>query len=83
MHLTGDLIITYVTDPDKIQHYLIWVTLKTLPIHVNVCETVQLLVRFLQYNGEKLKEAEDFKCFLSFSVCSNRNRSAQVCELFH
>ena len=35
---------------------------------------------FLQCNGQKLEEAEDFKCVL-FIVCSYRNRSAIVCEL--
>ena len=30
--------------------------------HTNVCKVVQLLKGFLQYNGGKLKEAEDFKC---------------------
>ena len=33
-----------------------------LQIHINVCDTVQLLVGFLQCNGIKLEEAEDFKC---------------------
>ena len=37
-------------------------TLKTLQIHVNVCDTIQLLAGFLQCNGRKLKEFEDFKC---------------------
>ena len=31
-------------------------------IHVNVCDTLQLLAVFLQCNGGKLEEAEDFKC---------------------
>ena len=35
---------------------------KTLQIHVNVCDTVQLLAGILQCNGGKLEEAEDFKC---------------------
>ena len=34
----------------------------TLQINVNVCDTVQLLAGFLQSNGGKLEEAEDFKC---------------------
>ena len=34
---------------------------KTLQIHVNICNTVQLLVGFPQCNGRKLEEAEDFK----------------------
>ena len=41
---------------------VVFKTLKTLQIHVNVCDTVQLLVRFFQCNGGRLKEAEDFKC---------------------
>ena len=32
---------------------------KTLQIHVNVCDTVQLLAGFPQCNGGKLAEAED------------------------
>ena len=35
---------------------------KTLYIHVNVCDTVKLLAGFLQCNGGKLEEAEDFMC---------------------
>ena len=33
-----------------------------LQIHVNVCNTVQLLTGIIQYNGGKVEEAEDFKC---------------------
>ena len=33
---------------------------------------------FLQCNGGKLEEAEDFNVFSSFIACSNRNRSAQA-----
>ena len=47
----------------------------------NVCETVRRLAGFLQCNGRKLEEAEDFKTFSSLIVSSNRNRSAQLCEL--
>ena len=36
--------------------------LKMLHIHVNVCDTAQLLAGFFQCNGGKLEEAEDFKC---------------------
>ena len=43
-------------------------TLFTLHIHVYVCDTVQLLAGFLQCNGGKLEEAEDFKCVSSFIV---------------
>ena len=46
---------------------LFW-PLKDVKIHVNVCETVKLLAGFLQYNGTKLKEAEDFKCIF-FVYC--------------
>ena len=35
---------------------------KTIQIHVYVYDTVELLVGFLQCNGGKLEEAEDFKC---------------------
>ena len=31
-----------------------------LQIHVNVFDTVQILVGFLQYNGGKLEQAKDF-----------------------
>ena len=36
---------------------------------------------FLQCNGGKLEEAEDFKCGFVIIVCSNLNRSALVCDL--
>ena len=36
--------------------------LKDAAYHANVCDTVQLLAGFLQCNGGKLEEAEDFKC---------------------
>ena len=49
-------------------------------MHVNVCDTVQLLAGILQCNGGKLEEAEDFKCVSSIIVCQNRNRSALVRE---
>ena len=43
--------------------------LKDVTNTVNVCDTVQLLVGFLQCNGEKLEEAEDFKCvFVDYCV---------------
>ena len=35
---------------------------KTLHIHVNICDTVQLMAGFLQSNGRKLKEVQFFKC---------------------
>ena len=35
-----------------------------LQIHVNVCDTVQLLAGIIQSNRGKLEEAEDFKCVL-------------------
>ena len=47
--------------------------------HVNVCETVRRLARFLQRNGGKAKETEDFKSV--FSVYCYQNRSALVHEL--
>ena len=50
------------------------------PIHVNVCETVKFWAGFLQCNGRKLEEAEDFKCgFVIF--CSNRNRTRLMRDL--
>ena len=39
----------------------LFLRLKRLHIRVNVCDTVQLLVGFLQCNGGKLVETEDFK----------------------
>ena len=50
-------------------------------VHVNVCDTVQLLVGIIQCNGRKLEEVEDFKCVSSFIECKIRTRSALVCEL--
>ena len=35
-----------------------------LQIHVDVCDTVQLLAGFRQCSGGKFEEAEDFKCVL-------------------
>ena len=34
---------------------------KTLKTHVNICETVRRLAGFLQHNGGKSEETEDFK----------------------
>ena len=52
-------------------------------IHVNLCNTVQLLAGNLQCNGGKLEDlAEDFKCVFIIVVCYNQNRSVLVCELF-
>ena len=40
-----------------------------LQIHVNVCDTAQLLEGINQCNGGKLEEAEDFKCvFIVYCV---------------
>ena len=52
-----------------------------LQIHVNVCETVQLLHDFFSAIGESWKKWKTSNVFSSFIVCSNRNRSALVCEL--
>ena len=42
-------------------------------MHVNVCDTVQLLAGIFQCNGEKLEEAEDFKCvFVVFCVLESK-----------
>ena len=47
--------------------------LKTLHIHVNVYDTVQVLAVLLQYNGGKLEEAEDFKCvFIVYCVLESK-----------
>ena len=44
-----------------------------LHIHVNVCDTVKLLAGFLQCNGEKLEEADDFKCvFFVYCVLESK-----------
>ena len=57
-------------------------TLERRKIHVNVCETVECLAGFLNYNDGKLEEAEDFKyVFFSLFVVANRNRSALVRDL--
>ena len=39
----------------------LFLRLKDVKTHVNVCETVRRLAGFLQCNGVKLQEAEDFK----------------------
>ena len=44
-----------------------------LQIHVNVCDTVQLLAGIIQYNGGKLEEAEDFQCvFIVYCVLESK-----------
>ena len=46
---------------------------KTLQIHVNVCDTVQLLARIVHCNDGKLDEAEDFKCvFVVYCVLESK-----------
>ena len=49
---------TLVVALDGVTFFYVW---KMLHIHVNVCDTAQLLAGFLQCNGGKLEEAEDFK----------------------
>ena len=51
-----------------------------LQIHVNVCDTVQLLAEIIQCNGGKLEEAEDFKCvFVVYCVLELIQISSSVC----
>ena len=46
---------------------------KTLQIHVNVCDIVQVLARVLQCNGGKMEEAEDFKrVFVDYFVLESK-----------
>ena len=53
-----------------------------LQIHVNVCNTVQLLAGFLLCNGGKLEnKLKTSNEFSSYIACKNRNRSALVREL--
>ena len=41
--------------------------------HIDVCDTVLILVGILQYNGGKLEEAEDFKCvFVIYCVLESK-----------
>ena len=40
----------------------LFLRLKDVTYHVNVCDTVQLLAKFIQRNDRKLEEAEEFKC---------------------
>ena len=51
----------------------------------NTCQPMQkspIIPEFLQCNGGKVEEAEDFKCVLIvYCVCLNRNRTALVGEL--
>ena len=47
--------------------------LKDATYHVNVCDTVHLLAGFLQCNGGKLEEAEEFKCvFVVYCVLESK-----------
>ena len=46
---------------------------KTLQIHVDICDTFQLLVRFPQCNVRKQEEAGEFKCiFVVYSVLESK-----------
>ena len=46
---------------------------KMLQIHVNVCDTIQVLAGFPQCNGGKLEECEDFKCiFVVYCVLESK-----------
>ena len=40
-----------------------------LHIHVNVCDTVQLMAGFLECKGGNLEETEDFKCIFRRLLC--------------
>ena len=58
---------------------------KTIQIHVYIYDTAELLVGFLQCNGGKLEEAEDFKCVFAV-YCVLESKCAFVirsCELIH
>ena len=47
--------------------------LKDIQKHVNVCEAVRHLAGFLQGNGGKLEEAEDFKSvFIVYCVFESK-----------
>ena len=50
--------------PEKMTSIIVLDGLKMLQIHVNLCNTVQLLGGSLQCNGQKLEEAEDFECII-------------------
>ena len=54
---------------------------KTSQIHVNVCDTVQLLREFLSTMAASWKKLKTSNVFSSFIVCMNRNRSALLCDL--
>ena len=49
--------------------------------HVNICDTVKLLVGILQCNGRKLEEAEDFKCVFVV-YCVLESKTSNVFLLF-
>ena len=51
----------------------------------NTCKCIRnspTIAGFLQCNGRKLEKLKTSNVFSYFIVCSNRNRSALVCELF-
>ena len=56
----------------------------TLFLHLkgvtNTCKPMRLFAEFLQCNGGKLEEAEDFKSVFDIYSVLNRNRSALMCE---
>ena len=52
-----------------------------LQIHVNVCETVQLLQYFFSAMAQSWKKLRTSNVFSLFIACLNQNRSALVCEL--
>ena len=49
-----------------------------LQIHVNICDTVQLLAGFFQCNGGKFNKAEDLKCvFVVYRVLESKKISME------
>ena len=52
-----------------------------LQIHVNICETAQLLQDLISAFEESSKKLKTSNVFLWFIVCSNQIRSALVREL--
>ena len=62
-HALADVIYCYkMTSVMALDDVTSLLRLKTLQIHVNVWDTVQLLAEMIQCNGGMLEEAVNFKC---------------------
>ena len=67
------LIVLQIDVSNGIRRETSFYTRKMLQIHVNICNTFQLLAGIIQCNSWKLEEAEDFKCvFVVYCVLESK-----------